>query len=152
MLYDVKSSVFSSHVHCDYGHAYLTCTIWSRAKRLRQPLFHLTFWYFSLPFSVCILHHLLSFLLWRCIKKKKNQMWSDYRFLIFSKMSVPSPRKKNSVGFIFWSILYELLFRGLCVVVVFGFDIACILVTRPSFRAKLFFPGFLRNSRKISSR
>ena len=48
------------------------------------------------------------------------------------------PEKKNSVGFIFWSILNEFLFRGLCVVVVFGFDIACILVTRPSFRAKLF--------------
>ena len=29
MLYDVKSSVSFPHVHCDYGHAYLTCTIWS---------------------------------------------------------------------------------------------------------------------------
>ena len=27
MLYGVKSSVSFSHVHCDYGHAYLTCTI-----------------------------------------------------------------------------------------------------------------------------
>ena len=27
MLYGVKSSVSFSRVHCDYGHAYLTCTI-----------------------------------------------------------------------------------------------------------------------------
>ena len=29
MLYDVKSGVSFLHVHCDYGHAYLTSTIWS---------------------------------------------------------------------------------------------------------------------------
>ena len=27
MLYGVNSSVSFSHVHCDYGHPYLTCTI-----------------------------------------------------------------------------------------------------------------------------
>ena len=84
-------------------------------------------------------------------KKKSDVKWLPF-FNILENVSTVSEKKKNSVGFIFWSILYELLFRGLCVVVVFGFDIACILVTRPSLRAKLFFPGFLRNSRKISSR
>ena len=80
-------------------------------QRLRQPLFHLTFWYFSLPFSVCILHHLLSFLLWRCIEKK-NQMWSGYRFLIFSKMSVPSPRKKKIRSALF----FDQFFTSYCFV------------------------------------
>ena len=64
------------------------------------------------------------------------------------------PEKKNTVGFIFLSILNEFSFRGLCVVVVFGFDIACILVIRPSSRAKFLqkIPRFPRNSRKIPSR
>ena len=96
MLYDVKSSVF-----------FFTRALWLRTrlshvynlisqKRLRQPLFHLTFLYFSLPLSVCILYQLLSFLFWRCFEKKIDQMWTDYRFLIFSKMSVQINAKKFS--------------------------------------------------------
>ena len=127
-------------MHCDYGHAYLTCTIWSRAKRLRQPLFHLTFWYFSLPFSVCILHHLLSFLLWKCIEKK-NQMWSDYRFLIFSKMSVPSPRKKKFGRLYFlinsWRVIFSWPLRCRCVWFRY-----CLYSRDPSkFPCKIVLPG-----------
>ena len=81
-------------MHCDYGHAYLTCTIWSPAKRLRQSLFYLTFWYFSLSFSVCILHHFLSFLLGRCIEKKKSEVkWLPF-FNILENVSTFSEKKK----------------------------------------------------------
>ena len=152
MLYDVKSSVF-----------FLTRALWlwTRLSHVYNLISqrdcdnHFSTWlflYFSLPLSVCILYQLLSFLLWRCFEKKNRSdvKWLPF-FNILENVSTSS-EKKNSVGFMFWSILYELFFRGLCVVVVFGFDIACILVTRPSLRAKLFFRGFLRNSRKISSR
>ena len=45
MLYGVKSSVSFSHVHCDYGHAYLTCTIWS-GKETMTNAFPLDFFIF----------------------------------------------------------------------------------------------------------
>ena len=96
MLYDVKSSVF----------------FFTRALWLRTGLSHVNnlisqrdcdnrfstwlFLYFSLPLSVCILYQLLSLLFWRCFEKKIDQMWTDYRFLIFSKMSVQINAKKFS--------------------------------------------------------
>ena len=95
MLYDVKSSVFSSHVHCDYGHAYLTWTIWSR-KETATTAFPLDFFIFQFAsfclYSLPVIVVLVLKVLW----KKIDQMWSDYRFLIFLKMSVQIKAKKFS--------------------------------------------------------
>ena len=83
-------------MHYDYGHAYLTCTIWSR-KETATTTFPLDFFYIS----VCLF--LFVFFTSYCrscyegaLKKKIDQMWSDYRFLIFSKMSVQINAKKFS--------------------------------------------------------
>ena len=51
---------------------------------------------------------------------------------------VPVLRKKIRSAIFFWSPYNEFLFRRLSVFVVFGFDIACILLTRSSSHAKLF--------------
>ena len=60
------------------------------------PLFR-TFFHFPWDFEIagfdCILYQLLSFLLWRW---KIDQMWSDYHFLMFSKMSVQINAKEFS--------------------------------------------------------
>ena len=96
MLYDVKSSVL-----------FLTRALWlwTRLSHVYNLISqtdcdnHFSTWlflYFSLPLSVCVLYQLLSFLLWRCFEKKIDQMWSDYRYLIFSKMSVQINAKKFS--------------------------------------------------------
>ena len=95
MLYSVKSGVSFSHVHFDYGHSYLTCTIWS-GKEIMTTAFPLDFFlYFSLRLFVCILYQLLLFLLWRCLEKI-NQMWSEYHFLIFSRILVQINAKEFS--------------------------------------------------------
>ena len=44
--------------------------------------------------------------------KKKKGMWSDYRFLIFSKISVPSPRKKKIRSALF----FDQFFTSYCFV------------------------------------
>ena len=66
------------------------------AKRLRQPLFHLTFLIFQFAsfclYSLPVIVVLVLKVLW----KKIDQMWTDYRFLIFSKMSVQINAKKFS--------------------------------------------------------
>ena len=94
MLYSVNSGVSFSHVYCDYGHAYLTCTIWS--KRLWQPLFHLTFFYILV--CVFLFEDYTSYCC-SCYEgalKKIDQMWSEYHFFIFSRILVQINAKEFS--------------------------------------------------------
>ena len=152
MLHDVKSSVFFLHTCIVTTDTLISRVQFDLGQRDCDNRF--STWLFDI--LVCLFLFVFFTIYCRscyegALKKKLDVKWLPF-FNILENLSTFSEKKKNSVGFIFWSVLYELLFRGLCVVVLFGFDIACILVTRPSFRAKLFFPGFLRNSRKISSR
>ena len=93
MLYGVKSSVCFSHVHWDYGHPHLTCTICSGKETTPWttttafPL-HLTFFLIILPLFVFFIRYCCSCYELRCFLKKIDQMWSDYLFSIFSRILV----------------------------------------------------------------
>ena len=95
MLYSVKSGVSFSYVHFDYGHSYLTCTIWS-GKEIMTTAFPLDFFlYFSLRLFVCILYqYCCSF--YKGALKKIDQMWTGYHFIIFSRILVQINAKEFS--------------------------------------------------------
>ena len=82
------ASVSFTHVHFDYGHAYL-CHLhnWSGKESIMITAFPLDFFIFQFASFVCTLYPLLLFLLWRCFEKI-DQMWSDYHFLIFLRILV----------------------------------------------------------------
>ena len=82
------ASVSFTHVHFDYGHAYL-CHLhnWSGKESITTTAFPLDFFMFQFASFVCTLYPLLLFLLWRCFEKI-DQMWSDYHFLIFLRILV----------------------------------------------------------------
>ena len=83
MLYGVKSSVSFSHVHWDYGHAYLTCTIWSGKETTpwtTTTAFPLDFFYIFWALFVFFIRYCCSCYELRCFFKKNR---SDVKWLPF---------------------------------------------------------------------
>ena len=95
MLHDVKSSVF-----------FFTRALWLRTRLSHvYNLFsqrdcdnRFSTWLFIFQFASFCLYSLpvIIVLVMKVLWKKIYQMWSDYRFLIFSKMSVQINAKKFS--------------------------------------------------------
>ena len=90
MLYGVKSSVSFSHVHWYYGHAYLTCTIWSGKETTpwtTTTAFPLDFFFIILPLFVFFIRYCCSCYELRYLNKNRSDVkW--LLFLIFSRILV----------------------------------------------------------------
>ena len=95
MLSSVKSGVSFSHVHCEHGHVYLTCTIWP-GKEIMTTAFPLDFFY------ILVCAFLFVYFISYCCScyegalKKIDQMWSEYHFFIFSRLLVQINAKEFS--------------------------------------------------------
>ena len=89
MLYGVKSNVSFSHLHWDYGHAYLMCTIWSGKETTpwtTTTAFSLDFFIF-LPLFVFFIRYCCSCYELRYFNKNRSDVkW--LLFLIFSRILV----------------------------------------------------------------
>ena len=79
MLSSVKSGVSFSHVHCDHGHAYLTCTIWP-GKEIMTPAFPLDFFYILVCAFLFVYFTSYCCSCYEGALKKIDQMWSEYHF------------------------------------------------------------------------
>ena len=98
MLYGVKSSVSFSHVHWDYGHAYLTCTIWSGKETTpwtTTTAFPLDFFFIFWPLFVFFIRYCCSCYELRYFNKNRSDVkW--LLFLIFSRILVQMDANKFS--------------------------------------------------------
>ena len=82
MLYGVKSNVSFSHLHWDYGHAYLICTIWSGKETTpwtTTTAFSLEFFFIFLPLFVFFIRYCCSCYELRYFNKNR----SDVKWLPF---------------------------------------------------------------------
>ena len=95
MLYSVKSGVSFSHVHFDYGHSYLTCTIWS-GKEIMTTAFPLDFFYILVCSFLFVYFTSYCCSCYEGALKKIDQMWSEYHFFIFSRILVQINAKEFS--------------------------------------------------------
>ena len=87
MLSSVKSGVSFSHVHCDHGHAYLTCTIWP-GKEIMTTAFPLDFFYILVCAFLFVYFTSYCCSCYEGALKKIDQMWSEYHFFIFWRILV----------------------------------------------------------------
>ena len=95
MLSSVKSGVSFSHVHCEHGHAYLTCTIWP-GKEIMTTAFPLDFFYILVCAFLFVYFTSYCCSCYEGALKKIDQMWSEYHFFIFSRILVQIKAKEFS--------------------------------------------------------
>ena len=95
MLSSVKSGVSFSHVHCDHGHAYLTCTIWP-GKEIMTTAFLTDFFYILVCAFLFVYFTSYCCSCYEGALKKIDQMWSEYHFFIFSRILVQINAKEFS--------------------------------------------------------
>ena len=82
-------------MHCDYGHAYLTRTIWP-GKEIMTTAFPLDFFYILVCAFLFVYFTSYCCSCYEGALKKIDQMWSEYHFFIFSRILVQINAKEFS--------------------------------------------------------